>query len=57
MGENPTGYEEKVKDEVKDEPRHLDNKADLADVKTEMIKWYVGLFILTTLMILGLYLK
>ncbi|MEH0007428.1 MAG: hypothetical protein V6Z82_01750 [Flavobacteriales bacterium] len=46
MAENPTGYiEEKVKDEVKDESRHLDNKADLANVKTEVIKWYVGLFI------------
>ena len=61
MARNPTEYiEEKVKDEV----WHLATKGDLAnlegkisDVKTEVIKWYVGLFTLITPMILGLYLK
>ncbi|MEH0007097.1 MAG: hypothetical protein V6Z82_00030 [Flavobacteriales bacterium] len=56
--ENLTDYiERKVKDEVKNETRHLATKADLANVKTEMIKWHVGLFILLSLMIMGLYVK
>ena len=56
--ENLTQYiKRKVKDEVKNETRHLATKEDLANVKMEMIKWYVGLFILLSLMIMGLYLK
>lgn len=42
---------------LKNETRHLATKEDLANVKMEMIKWYVGLFILLSLMIMGLYLK
>ena len=56
--ENLTQYiKRKVKDEVKNETRHLATKEDLANVKMEVIKWYVGLFILLSLMIMGLYLK
>jgi len=32
-------------------------KEDLANAKTDMIKWFVGLFIALALMIIGLYLK
>lgn len=32
-------------------------KEDVANVKTDMIKWFVGLFVAMTLMIIGLYFK
>ena len=56
--ETLTSYiETKVKTEVKDKTSNLATKEDLARVKTDMIKWYVALFVMLTLMIAGLYIK
>ncbi|SDG86975.1 hypothetical protein SAMN05421827_11257 [Pedobacter terrae] len=40
-----------------DKTTHLASKEDLANAKTDMIKWFVGLFIALALMIIGLYFK
>ena len=34
-----------------------ETKEDLSKIKVEMIRWYVALFVMLTLMIAGLYLK
>jgi hypothetical protein len=57
-----TSYIEQKNDkEVEHSTRHLASKEDLArgltDTKTDMIKWFVGLFFVLVLMIIGLYLK
>lgn len=53
-----TGYiEAKVNKSVVDKTTHLAYKEDLANAKTDMIKWFVGLFIALALMIIGLYFK
>ena len=41
----------------KNKTRHLASKEDLANTKTEMIKWFVGLFFALALMVIGLYFK
>ena len=33
------------------------SKEDLANAKTDMIKWFVGLFFILALMVVGLYFK
>jgi hypothetical protein len=33
------------------------SKEDLTQVKTDMIKWFVGLFLALALMVIGLYFK
>lgn len=43
--------------EIKKCARFLASKEDLANTKTEMIKWFVGLFFALALMIIGLYFK
>ena len=63
--ENLTSYiEQKIKEDIKDETRLLATREDISNVreeiykvKTDMIKWYVSLFILLAMMIIGLYLK
>lgn len=56
--ENLTSYtERKIDGTVVDKTHHLASKADLANAQTDMIKWFVGLFITLALMIIGLYLK
>ena len=56
--ETLTSYvEEKVRDEVKSKTTTLATKEDLQRVKFDMIKWYVALFTMLALLILGLYLK
>ena len=40
-----------------DRNSHLASKVDLANTKTDMIKWFVGLFFTLGLMIIGLYFK
>lgn len=42
---------------VADKADHLASKADLANAKTNMIKWFVGLYLTLALMIIGLYFK
>ncbi|WP_442794854.1 hypothetical protein [Pelobium manganitolerans] len=37
--------------------QHPASKADLAHAKTDMIKWFVSLFITLALMVIGLYFK
>ena len=34
-----------------------ETKEDLSKIKVEMIRWYVALFVMLTLMIAGLYIK
>lgn len=41
--------------EVKHSTRYLASKEDLANTKTEMIKWFVWLFLALALMVIGLY--
>ena len=56
--ENLTSYiESKIETIVVDKTQHLASKVDLANTKTDMIKWFVGLFLTLALMIIGLYLK
>lgn len=47
----------KIDKEVIHSTRHLASKEDLANTKTEIIKWFVGLFIALALMVIGLYFK
>ena len=49
--------EAKVDKTVVGKTTHLAYKEDLANAKTDMIKWFVGLFIALALMIIGLYFK
>ena len=56
--ENLTAYiEAKIDKTVSDKTTHLASKEDLANTKTDMIKWFVSLFIALALMIIGLYFK
>jgi hypothetical protein len=60
--ENLTTYiESKIDKEVEHTTRHLSSKEDLAkglsETKTDMIKWFVSLFIALAMMIIGLYFK
>jgi hypothetical protein len=56
--ENLTTYiETKIESSVSEKASHLASKAYLANVKTDMIKWFVGLFITLALMVIGLYFK
>ncbi len=56
--ESLTSYiEAKIEKDVVDKTQHLASKVDLANAKTDMIKWFVGLFLTLALMIIGLYLK
>ncbi len=56
--ESLTAYiEAKIDKTVVDKTTHLASKEDLANAKTDMIKWFVGLFIALALMIIGLYFK
>ena len=56
--ENLTAYiEAKIDKTVSDKPTPLASKEDLANTKTDMIKWFVSLFIALALMIIGLYFK
>lgn len=41
--------------EIKEEISDL--RTEIKEVKVDMIKWYVALFIMLTVMIVGLYLK
>ena len=43
----------KLRGEFKDEMAKIDNK--LSDIKVDLIKWQVGMFITTVILILGLY--
>tara|TARA_B110000977_G_C10689451_1_gene342888 strand:+ start:75 stop:311 length:237 start_codon:yes stop_codon:yes gene_type:complete len=52
-----TYIESKIDKEVVQSTRHLASKEDLANTKTEMIKWFVGLFFALALMVIGLYFK
>ena len=52
-----TFIESKIEKEVIHNTRHLASKEDLANTKTDMIKWFVGLFMIIAVMIFGLYLK
>jgi gas vesicle protein len=42
-----------LRGEIKDEMAKLDNK--ISDVKVDLIKWQVGMFVTTVILILGLY--
>lgn len=56
--ESLTAYiEAKVDKTVVDKTSHLALKKDLANAKTDMIKWFVGLFFALALMVIGLYFK
>lgn len=56
--ENLTAYiEAKIDKTVVDKTAHLASKEDLANAKTDMIKWFVGLFFALELMVIGLYFK
>lgn len=58
IAEQLTSYiENKVDKTVIDKTTHLASKEDLANTKTDMIKWFVGLFITLALMMVGLYFK
>lgn len=48
---------EKRKKEIEYNTRYLLSKEDLANTKTKMIKWFIGLFFALALMIIGLYFK
>lgn len=47
--------------DMKKSTRYLASKEDftrgLADTKTDMIKWFVGLFFALAMMVIGLYFK
>ena len=54
----------KINKDIENKVTSLATKEDIANVrteiakaKTEMIRWYVALFVMLTLMIAGLYLK
>ncbi len=49
--------EARIEKSVADKANHLASKADLANAKTYMIKWFVGLYLTLALMIIGLYFK
>lgn len=49
--------EAKIDKTVIDKTSHLASKEDLANAKTDMIKWFVGLFFALSLMVVGLYFK
>ena len=50
-----------MNNDMKNRTRHLASKEDLArglaDTKTDMIKWFVGLFFALALKVIGLYFK
>jgi len=52
-----TFIENKVKAEVQIESKNLATKDDLHQVKFDIIKWMVSLFITLSIMIIGLYFK
>ncbi len=45
------------KETVVEKTAHLASKEDLANTKTDMIKWFIGLFMALALMIIGLFFK
>jgi hypothetical protein len=56
--ESLTSYiEAKIDKTVIDKTNHLASKEDLANTKTDMIKWFVSLFLALALMVIGLYFK
>lgn len=56
--ETLTSYSEEKNDKtVVDKTSHLASKEDLANIKVDMIKWIVGLFIILGMMIVGLYFR
>lgn len=46
-----------ISEKIEQKTSSLATKEDLANAKVDMIKWYVGLFIVLALMIIGLYFK
>lgn len=52
-----TYIEARIDKTVVDKTAHLASKEDVANAKTDMIKWFVGLFIALALMVIGLYFK
>jgi hypothetical protein len=58
IAENLTAYiEAKIDKTVVEKTANLASKEDLANTKTDMIKWFVGLFLALALMVIGLYFK
>ena len=56
--ETLTSYiEAKIETGMKEKTSNLVTKEDLQKVKFDMVKWYVALFTMLALLILGLYLK
>jgi hypothetical protein len=49
--------ETKIDKTIVEKTAHLASKEDLANTKTDMIKWFVSLFLALALMIIGLYFK
>ena len=47
----------KINKDIENKVTSLATKEDLAKIKVEMIRWYVALFVMLTLMIAGLYIK
>ena len=55
---NLTDYiDTKVEKTVADKTQYLASREDLANTKTDMIKWFVGLFFAIAMMVIGLYFK
>ena len=56
--ENLTSYiEAKIDITAVNKTAHLASKEDVVNAKTDMIKWFVGLFMAFALMVIGLYFK
>ncbi|RYE35631.1 MAG: hypothetical protein EOP42_06285 [Sphingobacteriaceae bacterium] len=56
--ESLTAYiETKIDKTIVDKTAHLASKEDVANSKTDMIKWFVSLFMALSLIIIGLYFK
>ena len=52
-----TYIETKIESSVAYKTFYIASKADLTNAKTDMIKWFIGLFLALALMIIGLYFK
>jgi predicted nucleic acid-binding protein len=52
-----TFVDSKIKDANEQNVRMLATKEDLANTKTDMIKWFFAFFMALALMIIGLYFK
>lgn len=58
VAEHLTRYiDHKINQTMTDKTNHLASKEDLANTKSDILKWFIGLYIPLALLLAGLYFK